>query len=217
MTVRLEDGARAASLDLGGAYPVDAAPLDEREQRAASSALRSWLRREGPRLLAGALETLRRRARRDLERMAEYYASLDAEMANATERARADGERLRRRAKWEALAADKVLIRSHLATDTRSERILEDPTPSAMERQASSLPRSALGRGGLVPPSLPVPEMTAQERSNVGYRASTSALPRGAWSFLDFTPANARHATDRSAAAPMRRVRDWLPQWPESA
>jgi len=120
VTVRLEDGARVPSLDLGGAYPVEAAPLDEREQRAASSALRSWLRREGPQLLAGALDTLRRRARRDLERMAEYYASLDAEMANATERARADGERLRRRAKWEALAADLATRRGQLRERVRA-------------------------------------------------------------------------------------------------
>jgi len=114
VTVRLEDGARVTALELGGAYPVSAAPLDDREQRAASSALRLWLRRDGPRLLGGALETLARRAQRDLERMAEYYASLDAEMARATERARADDERQRRRAKWQALATDLAARRGQL-------------------------------------------------------------------------------------------------------
>ena len=43
--------------------------------------------RSGLELLRNALEAIVRRARRDLLRMADYYASLDAEMARAVERA----------------------------------------------------------------------------------------------------------------------------------
>jgi plasmid stabilization system protein ParE len=106
VTVRVGDGALVPDLDLAGAYPVGAPPFDEAERRAVRNGLRVWLRREAPRRLAGALDTLRRRARRDLERIADYYASLDAEMARAAERARSEDERARRVAKRAALAAE---------------------------------------------------------------------------------------------------------------
>jgi hypothetical protein len=72
---------------------------------------------------ASALETLRRRAARDLERLAVYYAGLDAEMAGAAERARTDQERARRREKWAGLPTDlesrreqvRIRIRPRLA------------------------------------------------------------------------------------------------------
>jgi hypothetical protein len=70
-------------------------------------------------VLAGALETLRRRARRDLERMADYYASLDAEMAKAAERARTEEERSRRHAKRAALPGDLAARREQLRSRMR--------------------------------------------------------------------------------------------------
>lgn len=106
LTIRLADGLPTEGFRVGGAYPIAAARLDDRERRNAVAALRSWLRRQGPAVHAGALETLRRRARRDLERMSEYYASLDAEMAKAAQRARSADERSRRQAKRAALPAD---------------------------------------------------------------------------------------------------------------
>jgi len=121
VTIRLEDGARVAPFNLGGgAYPVAAGPLDEREHRAVAHALGSWLRRDGPRAVAGALDTIRRRARRDLEQMAEYYASLAAEMSKAVERARADDERARRLAKRETLAGDLAARRGQLRERMRA-------------------------------------------------------------------------------------------------
>jgi len=114
LTLRLEDGARTPPFRVSGEYPVTRPPLDQREREAIGAALQSWLRREAPTVHAGALETLRRRARRDLERMAEYYASLDAEMAKAAQRARSEEERARRRAKWAALPADLTGRREQL-------------------------------------------------------------------------------------------------------
>lgn len=106
LTIRLDDGARTEPFRVGGAFPVAASPLDDRERANARAGLRSWLWREAPAVHASALETLRRRGARDLERLAEYYASLDTEMAQAAERARTDDERARRQAKWAALPAD---------------------------------------------------------------------------------------------------------------
>jgi hypothetical protein len=103
VTVRLADGARVTPFRLGGAYPVDTSPLGEDERRRVAGVLRAWARDVAPRLLAGPLETLRRRAARDLERLAEYFASLDRDMAAAVERARSKEERERRRLKREAL------------------------------------------------------------------------------------------------------------------
>jgi hypothetical protein len=120
VTLRLGDGARVRPFNLGAAYPVTAAPLDERERRSVVDGLRSWLRHDGPRAIAGALDTLRRRASRDLERMADYYASLDVEMARAIERARTDDERARRLAKRRALAADLAARRGQLRERMRA-------------------------------------------------------------------------------------------------
>jgi hypothetical protein len=119
LTIRLQDGARVGAFGLGAGYPVASSPLDEGERRRAADALRGWLLREGPTVLAGALETLKRRARRDLERMAEYYTSLDADMARAAERARSEEERARRLAKRAALPADLAARREQLRTRMR--------------------------------------------------------------------------------------------------
>lgn len=119
VTVRLEDGAHVREFRLGGAYPVATAPLDDRERRNAVQAIGSWLHREGAAAVASALETLRRRARRDLERMAEYYASLDFEMGKAAERARSAEERSRRMAKRAALPADLAQRREQLRARMR--------------------------------------------------------------------------------------------------
>jgi hypothetical protein len=114
VTLRLEDGARTVPFPTSGAYPVTRAPLDQRERELVARAVGSWLQREAPALHAVALESLRRRARRDLERMADYYASLDAEMAKAARRARSADERARRQAKWASLAADLATRREQL-------------------------------------------------------------------------------------------------------
>ena len=117
--IRLDDGARADPLPIDGAKPVAAVPLDDHERGCAIAALQLWLWNEAPAAHAAAIETLRRRARRDLERMAEYFASLDAEMAKAATRARSAPERARRAAKWAALAADLASKRAQLAARMR--------------------------------------------------------------------------------------------------
>lgn len=119
LTVRLDDGAPVEPFRASGAYPIRTAPLAEGERRNAAAALSAWLWREGPALHAAGLETLRRRAQRDLERMADYYASLDAEMAKAVRRARTDDERARRAAKWAALPADLEARRAQLRVRIR--------------------------------------------------------------------------------------------------
>lgn len=107
---RLEDGAVVPSLDLGSAYLAAAARLAPAERTAAAGALRRAVHRAAPRAFAGALETLQRRARRDLARVAAYYTSLDVEMARAVGRARSDPERARRVAK-RALLPEEVAVR----------------------------------------------------------------------------------------------------------
>jgi hypothetical protein len=119
LTVRLEDGARVRTFRVGDSYPVATAPLDDRERRNAVQAIGSWIRREGPGVLSSALETLRRRALRDLERMAEFYASLDVEMVKAAERARSPEERSRRLAKRAALPTDLAQRREQLRARMR--------------------------------------------------------------------------------------------------
>jgi hypothetical protein len=106
VTIRLADGARVPAFRLAEAYPIGASPLDEHDRRTAIAALSAWIRDAGPALLGGALETLRRRGARDLERMAEYFASLDRDMAAAALRARSEQERLRRREKRRGLAVE---------------------------------------------------------------------------------------------------------------
>ena len=112
--IRLEDGALVRPLALQSAYPVTLEPLRREEVRCAEQALAVWLRRQGPALMQPAIETIARRGRRDLERMAAYYASLDAEMAEAVRRARRDDERERRRSKRAALPADLAARRAQL-------------------------------------------------------------------------------------------------------
>ena len=114
VTVRLEDGAEVAPLDLAAAYPVAVAPLSAAERAAAARTLRAAFRRAGPEALGTALEAIARRARRDLLRMADYYASLDAEMARAVERARSPEERTRRDAKRRLLPQDLEARRTQL-------------------------------------------------------------------------------------------------------
>jgi len=114
VTVRLEDGAEVAPLDLAAAYPVAVAPLSAAERAAAARSLRTAFRRAGPEALGAALEAIARRARRDLLRMADYYASLDAEMARAVERARSPEERTRRDAKRRLLPQDLEARRTQL-------------------------------------------------------------------------------------------------------
>lgn len=114
VALRLEDGARVPWLDLAGAYPVTAAPLTAEERAIASRTVRDAVRRAAPTALAGALEAIGRRARRDLMRMAEYYTSLDAEMARAIGRTRSPDEQARRRAKRTLLRDDLAARRSQL-------------------------------------------------------------------------------------------------------
>jgi len=150
LTVRLEDGAAVRALRLSGAYPVAAAPLDEGERRHAAEALRSWLSREAPGELSGAFETLRRRARRDLERLADYYASLDREMAKAAQRARSEEERGRRLAKRSGLPAELVARREQLRARMRPRLAARILTATLIETEVErfTLPvrrRSAAG------------------------------------------------------------------------
>jgi hypothetical protein len=112
--VRLEDAARVPPIRLDAGYPLAAVPLDEREHGRVDRALRDWLRREAPGRLAGALESVSRRARRDLERLAECYAGLDADMRQAAKRARKAEERERRTAKRLALREDLEARRAQL-------------------------------------------------------------------------------------------------------
>jgi hypothetical protein len=119
LTIRLADGARTEPFRVSGAHTVLTAPLDTRERANARTALVSWLQQQGPAVHAAALGTLERRARRDIERLAEYYASLDAEMRKAAQRARSDKERVRREAKAAALPADLASRRDQLALRIR--------------------------------------------------------------------------------------------------
>ena len=120
VTIRLADGARVTPLRLAGAYPVEASPLGEDERSRVVGALRTWTRDVGPRVLARSLETLRRRAVRDLERIAEYFASLDRDMSAAVERARSEEERARRRLKRQGLAAELGERRAQLRERMRA-------------------------------------------------------------------------------------------------
>ncbi len=104
--IRLADGACTTPLPVERGYTVSAEPLNEAERQRVAVGLERWLCRQGVWHMAGALEALKRRARRDLERMAEYYAGLYADMNQAARRARSDAERARRLAKLEALASD---------------------------------------------------------------------------------------------------------------
>ena len=127
VAIRLDDGAEVAPLDLAAAYPVSVAPLGEAERAAAARTLRAAFRRAAPEVLGRALEAIARRARRDLLRMADYYASLDAEMARAADRARSPEERARRDAKRrllpQELEARRAQVRERLAARLGAELV----------------------------------------------------------------------------------------------
>jgi hypothetical protein len=119
VTIRLSDGARTEPFRVSCANEVSGKPLGDEERRIVTATLRSWLHREVPSLHYMALEALQQRGHRDLERMADYYASLDSEMARAAERTRSEAERKRRLAKWSALAADLESRREQLRVRMR--------------------------------------------------------------------------------------------------
>ena len=118
--VRLCDSASVAGFSLAAAYPGDGGRggsrggLDDSERRALVRGLRAWIGLHGLDPFRAALEGVARRARRDLERLAEYYRSLDDEMARAIRRARADAEKARRRAKRELLPAELAARKEQL-------------------------------------------------------------------------------------------------------
>jgi hypothetical protein len=144
---RLEDGTLVPGLDLGAAYPAAAAPLTPAEHAAAARAVRAAFRRAAPRAFAGALETLERRARRDLSRVAAYYASLDAEMRRAVGRARTDQERRRRIAKRallpDELAARRAQVRERLAARIGAELIAGTLVETEVDRLEVGVRRRA--------------------------------------------------------------------------
>ncbi|HSP98656.1 MAG TPA: hypothetical protein VL049_15650 [Candidatus Dormibacteraeota bacterium] len=119
VAVRLDDGARVAAPPLERGEPRPLAPLAEGEQRHAARALQRWTAHEAPRRLAGAIEAVRRRLHRDLERMADFYASLDEEMRAAERRARHPEERARRAAKRAALPDDLAARRAQVVERVR--------------------------------------------------------------------------------------------------
>ena len=127
LTVRLRDGAHVAALDLRRSYVIAAAPLTAAERQAAGETLRRAVRQTAPVALAGALAAIGRRAQRDLGRIAEYYTSLDAEMARAVGRVRSDDERQRRLAKRallpDELAARRAQLRERLSARVHAELI----------------------------------------------------------------------------------------------
>jgi hypothetical protein len=144
-TLRLEDGAAVSALRLTDAYAVGAAPLTAAEQQIAAASVRGAVRRVAPQLLGAALEAIRRRAQRDLARMAEYYASLDTEMARAAERARSEDERARRWAKRamlaDELAARRAQVRERLSARVSAELIAAVLVESETDRTAVPIRR----------------------------------------------------------------------------
>lgn len=113
--IRLSDGARVSPLRLSGAYPFGAPPLTDEERHVAGQALRWLILQEGAAAMRSALDGVQRRANRDLERLHEYFASLDAEMAQAAARARTAEERARREHKRAALPEDLAARRAQLS------------------------------------------------------------------------------------------------------
>jgi hypothetical protein len=119
VAVRLGDGGRVSPLSVAHGEPRPLAPLDEAERRRVADALRQWMDRDGAQQLAGPIEALRRRVRRDLDRLADYYASLDEEMRVAEGRACSPEERARRAAKRAALPEDLAARRAQIAERLR--------------------------------------------------------------------------------------------------
>lgn len=149
MAVRLADGAHVRSLDLTRAYPVAAAPLTTAEGQLASESVRRAVRQTAPVALAGALEAIGRRARRDLSRIAEYYTSLDTEMARAVRRTRSEDERQRRMAKRamlpDELAARSVQVRERLSARLSAELIAAVVIETETDRYAVPVRRRVRG------------------------------------------------------------------------
>jgi len=140
LTVRLSDGACVAALDLSRSYAIAAAPLTATERSAASETLRRAVRQAAPATLAGALAAIGRRAQRDLTRIAEYYTSLDGEMARAVARVRSDDERRRRVAKRallpDELAARRAQVRERLSARVSAELIAAVVVETEADRYA---------------------------------------------------------------------------------
>jgi hypothetical protein len=147
LTLRLADGAVVRPIDLAQAYPIAPGPLSVAELEHASGALRRAVRRGIPIALAGALEAIGRRARRDLTRLADYYVSLDGEMARAVERTRSDDERRRRLAKWrllaDELAARRAQVRERLSARVGAELIGAVVVETEVDRHAFPVRRRA--------------------------------------------------------------------------
>jgi hypothetical protein len=131
VAVRLEDGALVSTLDLTHAYPVSASPLGPAEREAAANAIRAAHMRAAPVALAGALEAIGRRARRDLGRIADYYTALAAEMERAVERARSADERARRSAK-RAMLPEELEARRNQLRDRLGARITAELIAAAI-------------------------------------------------------------------------------------
>lgn len=149
VTLRLADGARVPAIDLGRAYPVATSPVDVAEQRAAARALSAAVERAAPAALASALAAIGRRARRDLLRMTEYYASLDADMARVVGRARSAEERTRRAAKRallpQELAARRLQLRDRLAARLGAELVAAVVIETEVDRYDVPVRRRAAG------------------------------------------------------------------------
>jgi len=112
--LRLSDGALVSSPRLAGAEARELPRLDTPERDCVHRALSAWFRREAIGRMQQALDAVQRRARRDMERMADYYASLDREMEHAARRTRRPDERARREGKRQALVADLAARRAQL-------------------------------------------------------------------------------------------------------
>ncbi len=150
--LRLADGACVPPLPLERGEPHALRGLDEDELGRSARGLRRWLKREGPRRLAGAVEAVGRRVRRDLERMAEFYASLDEEMAASGRRARSADERARRTAKRAALPDDLQARRAQLRERMRPRLSAALVTATLVETDAErfDLPVRRRSRDGVV-------------------------------------------------------------------
>lgn len=150
--LRLADGASVTAPPLHLAEPRPLRPLDDVERQRVQRALRLWVRREAPERMAGALAAVQRRVRRDLERLAEYYSSLDAEMALAVRRARLPEERERRRQKRTGLAADMAARRAQLRERARARfsAVLVAATLVECDAEHFALPVRRRSRSGLL-------------------------------------------------------------------
>ena len=142
----------------------------------------------------GALEAIERRVRRDLEHMAEFYASLDQEMAAAARRARGADERARQ------------------AGQTCGAPRRSDGAPHPAARAHAAPPVRRVGRRDARPK--PTPSASTCRSAGARARASSRSLGRGADSSFEGPMcarcgvATLRHLSlRRPPARPLRRVR----------